>query len=93
MWINAQASLLRIAVGYTLAAIFGLTLGAVAGVSGSWGAGVTDVLELLRPIPPIAWVPISILWFGLGNSSAWFVVFLARFDRFLMVCGVDFVSF
>ena len=79
LWKNTQASLMRIAVGYSLAAALGLLLGALSGVSGTWGAGFTDVLELLRPIPPIAWVPISILWFGLGNSSAWFVVFLGAF--------------
>ena len=79
LWRNAQASLMRIGVGYFFAASLGLCFGALSGISGSWGAGVTDVLEVLRPIPPIAWVPISILWFGLGNSSAWFVVFLGAF--------------
>ena len=79
LWSNAQASLMRIAVGYILAATLGVCLGALSGIWGSWGAGVTDILEFLRPIPPIAWVPISILWFGLGNSSAWFVVFLGAF--------------
>jgi ABC-type nitrate/sulfonate/bicarbonate transport system permease component len=79
LWRNARASLIRVSVGYLLAAFSGLTLGALSGISGRWGAGFRDVLELLRPIPPIAWVPIAILWFGLGDSSAWFVVFLGAF--------------
>ena len=79
LWSNAKASLMRIAIGYSTACVAGLSLGAISGISGGWGAGVRDVLEILRPIPPIAWVPISILWFGLGDSSAWFVVFLGAF--------------
>ena len=38
-----------------------------------------DILEVFRPIPPIAWVPLSIVWLGLGDQSAWFVVFLGAF--------------
>jgi ABC-type nitrate/sulfonate/bicarbonate transport system permease component len=54
-------------------------LGALSGILGTYGLGLRDVLEMLRPIPPIAWVPIAILWFGLGDKSAWFVVFLGAF--------------
>lgn len=73
---NLSASLLRVAVGYALAAIVGLSLGFLCG----WMRNVSDfvrpVVEALRPIPPLAWVPISILWFGLGDMSAYFLVFL-----------------
>jgi len=76
---NALASLARVGVGYSLAAVLGVLLGAMSGVFGLAGLGFRDVLEVLRPIPPIAWVPIAILWFGLGDKSAWFVVFLGAF--------------
>ncbi len=76
---NTWASLARVGVGYSLAAIMGVFLGALSGTLGRLGMGFRDVLELLRPIPPIAWVPIAILWFGLGDKSAWFVVFLGAF--------------
>ena len=76
---NTLASLARVGVGYSLAALLGVLLGALSGISGVFGLGFRDVLELLRPIPPIAWVPIAILWFGLGDKSAWFVVFLGAF--------------
>ena len=75
---NVKASLGRVAVGYVVAAILGVVLGAISGVTATIGLAFRDVLELLRPIPPIAWVPIAILWFGLGDSSAWFVVFLGH---------------
>lgn len=76
---NTLASLSRVGVGFSLAAILGVLLGALSGVLGTGGLGFRDVLEMLRPIPPIAWVPIAILWFGLGDKSAWFVVFLGAF--------------
>ena len=55
-------------------AVVGLTA-----LTGRWGQGLRAVLELLRPIPPIAWVPLAILWFRLGDASAWFIVFIGAF--------------
>ncbi|MDR0577801.1 MAG: ABC transporter permease [Candidatus Accumulibacter sp.] len=76
LWENLVASLKRVAAGYLLACAAGLSLGLICG----WWRRVSDlirpVIEALRPIPPLAWVPISILWFGLGDASAYFLVFL-----------------
>ncbi|WP_239027981.1 ABC transporter permease [Geomonas subterranea] len=41
-------------------------------------------LELLRPVPPMAWIPISILWFGIGNKAAAFIIFLGAFFPVLL---------
>lgn len=73
------ASLGRVAVGYLIAALAGVGLGTLTGVAGRIGEPVRAVLELLRPIPPIAWVPLAILWFGLGDRAAWFIVFVGAF--------------
>ena len=35
--------------------------------------------EIVRPIPPIAWISLAILWFGLGESMKWFIIFLSAF--------------
>jgi NitT/TauT family transport system permease protein/sulfonate transport system permease protein len=76
LWENLLASLKRVAAGYLLACAVGLTLGLICG----WWRAVSDmvrpIVEALRPIPPLAWVPVSILWFGLGDASAYFLVFL-----------------
>jgi len=77
--IDAAASLKRVLVGYTLAAAAALILGALTALTGRWGHGLRAVLEVLRPIPPIAWVPLAILWFKLGDASAWFIVFIGAF--------------
>lgn len=77
--VDAAASLKRVFVGFSLAAAAGLSLGCATALAGRWGEGPRSVLETLRPIPPIAWVPLAILWFGLGDPSAWFIVFVGAF--------------
>src|SRR5699024_2925551 len=58
-------------------------LGIVLGIMMGWYPIVNRILrpiyELIRPIPPIAWIPISIVWFGIGEGSKWFLIFLAAF--------------
>lgn len=76
---DVAASLSRVAVGYLIASTLGVGLGVLTGVAGRAGEPARAVLELLRPIPPIAWVPLSILWFGLGDQAAWFIVFVGAF--------------
>ncbi|MEO8544623.1 MAG: ABC transporter permease [Burkholderiaceae bacterium] len=72
-------SLLRIGVGFALAAALGITLGVASGWYGWIGRLCRPVTDLLRPIPPLAWIPIAIVWFGLGEASKWFVIFLGAF--------------
>lgn len=73
------ASLQRVAVGFVVAAIFGISLGIFGGSVGAAGKILRPFIEMLRPIPPIAWIPIAILLFGLGNPSSCFIVFLGAF--------------
>jgi ABC-type nitrate/sulfonate/bicarbonate transport system permease component len=72
-------SLWRIVAGFALGAAAGVALGVAAG----WYAGlariVRPIVDLLRPIPPLAWIPIAIVWFGLGEPSKIFVIFLGAF--------------
>ena len=78
IYLNIAASLLRILIGFILASVLGITLGLLL----AYYRGLTDLkfyIELLRPIPPIAWIPVAIMLFGLGNVSASFIVFLGAF--------------
>jgi ABC-type nitrate/sulfonate/bicarbonate transport system permease component len=45
---------------------------------------VDPIVEILRPIPPIAWIPLSILWFGVGNTQNQFIIFLGIFFPILL---------
>lgn len=77
--VHVGTSLARILIGFALAAIAGIALGVAAGWYRVLGTLVRPVVDLLRPIPPLAWIPIAIVWFGLGEGSKWFVIFLGAF--------------
>ncbi len=78
IYIHMGASIVRVAVGFFLAGIVGIALGLLL-ASNSRFSELKTGIELLRPIPPIAWIPIAIILFGLGNASAYFIVFLGAF--------------
>ncbi len=77
LWLHIGASLMRVAAGFLLAVIIAIPLGLWMG----WvrGAYVTlnPLFQILRPISPIAWIPIAILWFGVGNTSPIFLIFIS----------------
>lgn len=77
--IHVGASLWRILAGFTLGALAGIALGIVAGWSRLAAIVLRPLVELLRPIPPLAWIPLAIVWFGLGEPSKIFVIFLGAF--------------
>ncbi|MEO8378824.1 MAG: ABC transporter permease [Acidobacteriota bacterium] len=71
------ASLFRVTWGYLTALAVAVPLGLWLGLWGRGERAVNPVLQLLRPISPLAWIPIAILWFGVGDVSAVFLIFLA----------------
>jgi NitT/TauT family transport system permease protein len=73
------ASLFRVTWGYLLAVITAIPLGLLIGWYKRGGQALNPLLQLLRPISPLAWIPISILWFGVGDVAAIFLIFLASF--------------
>jgi ABC-type nitrate/sulfonate/bicarbonate transport system permease component len=72
-------SLRRTLVGFFFALIIGSFLGYTLGLSSFLRNYLGPIVEILRPIPPIAWIPLAILWFGVGDSSASFIIFIASF--------------
>ena len=77
-------SLLRVACGFILAALIGVPLGILCGWSRALRDMLTPIIETLRPIPPLAWIPLAILWFGIGLRSAVFIIFLGCFFPILL---------
>jgi nitrate/nitrite transport system permease protein len=70
------ASLQRVAIGYTLAAVAGIALGVLIGQS-TWALrGLDPVFQVLRTVPPLAWLPLSLAAFRDGQPSAIFVIFI-----------------
>jgi len=73
------ASLFRVTWGYLLAAVLAIPLGLFLGWHRRAEMALNPPLQILRPISPLAWIPIAILWFGVGDLSAIFLIFLAAF--------------
>ena len=77
-------SLYRVALGYAIAALLAIPLGLLMGWSPGFLRITRPVFEVVRPIPPLAWIPIAILWFGIGIKSAAFIIFLGAFFPILL---------
>ena len=76
---HVVASLYRVTFGYGLAVLLAVPLGILMGWYARVFSAFNPVIQMLRPISPIAWIPLAILWFGVGNLSPMFLVFLASF--------------
>ncbi len=87
---DAMGSLYRVAVGFLIGAGLALPLGLFMGRKPVVHELFSPLLEVLRPIPPIAFIPLSILWFGLGNPPAFFLISLGAFFPVLVntIAGV-----
>jgi NitT/TauT family transport system permease protein len=87
---DAGSSLFRILVGFLIGAGLALPLGLWMGARPRAYQYLNPLIQILRPIPPIAFIPLSILWFGLGNPPAFFLISLGAFFPVLMntIAGV-----
>ena len=71
------ASVFRVAIGFGLAFLVAIPLGLWMGwVSGAYYT-LNPLFQMMRPISPIAWIPVAILWFGVGNMSPIFLIFIS----------------
>lgn len=91
LWSYVGDSLRRVAVGFGAAVVAGIPLGLVLGWYPAARQIVNPVLQLLRPISPIAWIPVAIIFFGVGDAAAIFLIFLGAFFPIVVTC-VDGVS-
>lgn len=78
-FLDFSASLYRVVTGFTLGAIAGVALGVLTGQFPLVSSLLSPLFHILRPIPPIAFVPIVILWFGLSEAGKLFLVFWGVF--------------
>jgi NitT/TauT family transport system permease protein/taurine transport system permease protein len=72
-------SVLLVAMGFTVAASVGVALGLAMGASRKAEAFVNPIFLVLRPIPPLAWIPLAIVWLGLGDAAKMMVIFVSAF--------------
>ena len=77
-------SLSRVLVGFSIAAVLGIILGLTMGWFDYVRAVMMPIFNLLRPIAPLAWIPLAILWFGIGEKYKYFLIFIAAFVPFTL---------
>ncbi len=91
---DAAASLFRVLAGFVVGAGLALPIGLLMGAQRRLHDALNPLLQVLRPIPPIAYIPLAILWFGLGNPPAVFLISLGAFFPVLIntIAGVRHVD-
>jgi NitT/TauT family transport system permease protein len=77
LWDHISSSLFRVGAGFGLAIVVAIPLGLWMGRVDLAYTTLNPVFQILRPISPIAWIPLAILWFGVGNVSPIFLIFIA----------------
>jgi taurine transport system permease protein len=84
LWQHLAASLTRIAIALALAAIVGVPVGIAMGLSPTVRGILDPLIELYRPVPPLAWLPLVIIWFGIGETPKILLIYLAIFAPVVM---------
>jgi NitT/TauT family transport system permease protein len=79
MWRYIVDSLRRVAIGYLTALVLGIPTGLLLGWYPAAANVGNPVIQMLRPISPIAWIPLAIIWFGVGDGAAVYLIFLGSF--------------
>ena len=72
-------SLIRVGTGYIAAVLAGVPIGLWLGWHPELGRAVNPLIQMLRPISPLAWMPLAVIWFGVSNAAPIFLIFLASF--------------
>jgi NitT/TauT family transport system permease protein len=86
LWKDIVDSLRRVAIGFGLAVVIGIPLGLTLGWYPAANQVVNPVMQILRPISPIAWIPVAIIFFGVGDHAAAFLIFLGAFFPIVVAC-------
>lgn len=77
LWEHITSSLMRVGIGFGLAVLVAIPLGLWMGWVGGAYRTFNPIFQMLRPISPIAWIPLAILWFGVGDVSPIFLIFIS----------------
>jgi NitT/TauT family transport system permease protein len=86
LWNDIVDSLRRVVIGFGAALSIGIPLGLVLGLYPALNQIVNPLLQILRPISPIAWIPIAIIFFGVGDHAAVSLIFLGSFFPIVVSC-------
>lgn len=77
-------SLKRVLIGFGLSSVSGVILGVAMGYSKTINAIVKPIFNIIRPIPGLAWIPLAILWLGIGENAKYFIIFMGGFANVVL---------
>lgn len=89
---DVVVSLERVVLGFALGAVVAIPLGLIMGLTPLANRIMTPIVEVLRPIPPIAWIPLVVMWLGIGQMSKVIVIADGAFFPILLNTFVGFSS-
>ncbi len=81
---NAMVSLYRVVVGFLLGGLAAIPLGILMGRMQWLNELIDPIIQIFRPIPPIAWIPLALAWFKIGFTSIVFIIFIGAFFPILL---------
>jgi NitT/TauT family transport system permease protein/taurine transport system permease protein len=79
LWLHVLQSCRLVLMGFVVAVVTGVPVGLLMGANRRADALLGPVFSLLRPVPPLAWIPLAILWLGLGDTAKIFLIWVAAF--------------
>jgi taurine transport system permease protein len=84
LWHDVRMSATRVLAGFTLSALVGVPLGLVMGVSPIVRAVLNPIISIIRPLPALSWIPLSMLWLGIDEQQKYAIVFMGSFASVLV---------
>ena len=79
MWGHILASLKRVLIGFLLAALLGVPMGLLMALNPYVNAVVKPIVDIFKPMPPLAWISVAILWFGIQETPKIFIIVIGSF--------------
>lgn len=84
LWRDIQVSATRVLVGFVLSALVGVPVGLVMGMSAVVRAALNPIVSIIRPLPALSWIPLSMLWLGIDEQQKYAIVFMGCFASVLV---------
>ncbi|MGD8914691.1 MAG: ABC transporter permease [Candidatus Thiodiazotropha sp.] len=84
LWHDIRMSASRVLTGFALSALVGVPLGLVMGMSPLVRAALNPIVSIIRPLPALSWIPLSMLWLGIDEQQKYAIVFMGCFASVLV---------
>jgi taurine transport system permease protein len=84
LWHDIRMSASRVLMGFLLSALVGVPFGLIMGMSPGVRAALNPIVSIIRPLPALSWIPLSMLWLGIDEQQKYAIVFMGSFASVLV---------